>query len=83
MVSDENCSQKNLTAVSDFFSHDFHHPIFPIAIAGPSNSRYCVSEVTKIVAKKIEEYEVARLFFDIYRRLAKLEDKADQPRSTG
>ncbi len=36
----------------------------------------------KIVAAKIEEYEVGRLFFDIYRHLAKPDDEANQPRST-
>ncbi len=38
--------------------------------------------MTKIVAKKIEDYEVGWLFFDVYRHLAKQDDEADQPRST-
>ncbi len=32
--------------------------------------------------KKIEDYKVSRLFFDVYRHLAQLDDKADRPRST-
>ncbi len=31
--------------------------------------------------KKIEDYEVGRLFFDIYHHLAELDDEADHPRS--
>ncbi len=58
--------------------------LFPlIAIAEPSNSQYCVLGVTKIVAKKIKDYEVGQLFFDIYRHLAELDDKAEWPRSMG
>ncbi len=38
--------------------------------------------MTKTAAKKTEDYEVSRLFFDIYRHLAKPDDEADRPRST-
>ncbi len=33
--------------------------------------------MTKITAKKIEEYKVGRLFFDIYRHLAEPDNEAD------
>ncbi len=36
--------------------------------------------MTKIAAKKIEDYEVEPLFFGIYRHLAEPDDEADQPR---
>ncbi len=36
----------------------------------------------KIAAKKIEDYEVDQLFFDIYRHLAEPDDEAEWPRST-
>ncbi len=38
-------------------------------------------QMTKIVAEKIEDYEVGRLFFDVYHHLAEPDDEADQPRS--
>ncbi len=36
----------------------------------------------KIAAKKIEDYEVGQLFFNVYRHLAKPDDEGDQPRLT-
>ncbi len=35
----------------------------------------------KLRPKKIEDYEVGRFFFDIYRHLAEPDDEADWPRS--
>ncbi len=35
--------------------------------------------MTKIAPKKIEDYKVGRLFFDVYRHLAELDGEADQP----
>ncbi len=44
------------------------------------------SKTTKSVdencGQKIEDYEVGRLFFEVYRYLAEPDDKADRPRST-
>ncbi len=34
--------------------------------------------VMKIETEKIKDYEVGRLFFDIYRHLAKMDDEADR-----
>ncbi len=39
-------------------------------------------QMTKITAKKIEDYEVDRLFFDFYWHLAEPDDEVDQSHST-
>ncbi len=38
--------------------------------------------MTKIVVKEIKDYEVGRLFFDVYRYLAEPDNEADRSRST-
>ncbi len=48
----------------------------PVIVIGGGGSGWW-----KLRPKKIEDYEVGWLFFDVYHHLAKLDDETDKPRS--